>query len=123
MIVEECDNRFYVRESTIPGAGRGLFAKAPMASGDKIEVIGILIATGSVSDECTHYADQYKFRVGSNLLVPLGYGGMVNHSSSPNTEKVIEGETVYLRVVQPVAVDEELFFSYSEYAQQRFGLL
>ena len=38
---------------------------------------------------CTRYADGYKYRVGKHLLIPVGYGGMVNHGSTPNLEQVI----------------------------------
>ena len=120
--LEETDHRFYVRESTIPGAGRGLFARQPLGVGDRLEVIGCFVASGSTADFCTEYADQHKFRVGEKLLLPFGYGGMANHSLQGNMEKVIEGDRLYLQVTRPVAIDEELFFTYSEYAQARFGL-
>src|SRR5687767_9550835 len=116
------DDRFYIRASTIPGAGRGLFARQPLRIGDRLEVIGCLVAAASIADSCTAYADEHKFRVGDKLLLPFGYGGMVNHSLNGNMEKVIEGERLHLRVTRPVAIDEELFFTYSEYAQARFGL-
>ncbi len=121
MHMEE-EERFYISESTIPGAGRGLFLKSPLVPGDRLEVKGVLIPANSVSDQCTQYADPYKFRVGNDLLIPLGYGAMVNHSKDPNLEKVVEGERVYFRALRPVAEGEELFFSYSSYAQERFGL-
>ncbi|HEY3116181.1 MAG TPA: SET domain-containing protein-lysine N-methyltransferase [Chloroflexota bacterium] len=117
---EETDNRFYVRASTIPGAGRGLFATAPLRVGEVLHVVGWLISPHSVADDCTRHADQYKFRFGDRLLIPIGYGALINHSSDPNMEKVIEGERLYLRVTRPVSAGEELFFSYSTYAQERF---
>ena len=99
-----------------------MFAKAPLAEGDRLQVHGVLIRADSVSDQCTAYADAYKFRVGDDLLIPLGYGAMVNHSADPNLEKVIEGEQVYLRALRPIREDEELLFCYSENAQTRLGL-
>lgn len=122
VIVEETDDRFHVAESTILGGGNGLFAKVPLAEGDSLAVIGVLVKQDSPSDRCTHYADEHKLRVGDYLLIPLGYGAMVNHSLTPNLEKVIEGDQVYLRAVRSVQVGEELFFTYSGYAQDRFGL-
>lgn len=77
----------------------------------------------SLSDECTHFADEHKVRVGERLLlIPLGFGGMVNHSSTPNLEKVIEGDRAFLCALRPIAAGEEVFFSYTDYAQERFGL-
>jgi hypothetical protein len=121
-VVNETDERFYVAASTIPGAGSGLFARIPLSAGARLEVIGVLVLADSVSDRCTTYADTHKFRVGHRLLIPLGYGGMVNHSLTPNLEKVIEGDHVFLQAMRGVAAGEELFFCYSEYAQERFGL-
>ena len=122
MTIEEKDDRVYIAPSKIPGAGKGLFAKVPFAAGDVVEVIGILVRTNSIADECTRYADAYKFRVGDFLLIPMGYGGIVNHSSSPNMEKIIKGQCVYLRALRLIQKDEELLFVYSPYAQERYGL-
>jgi SET domain-containing protein len=47
---------------------------------------------------------------------------MVNHSSTPNMEKVIEGETLYLQAIRAITAGEELSFCYSAYARERFGL-
>ena len=112
-----------VGTSTVPGAGRGLFAKVPLATGDRLELVGVLVERDTISDECTHFADEHKVRVGERLLlIPMGLGGMVNHSSAPNMEKVIEGERAFLEALRPIEVGEEVFFRYSDYAQQRFGL-
>ena len=118
----EQDTRFYISDSTLPKAGKGLFAKAPLVQGERLEVLGVLIPADSVADQCTHYADPYKFRVGDQLLIPTGYGAMVNHSVNPNLEKLIEGERVYLKALRPIKEGEELLFCYSEYAQTKFGL-
>jgi SET domain len=120
--LSESDDRFTVGPSTIPGAGRGLFARVALAAGDRLEVIGVCVPAGSVSDDCTRYADEHKFRVGDDLLIPVGLAGMVNHSATPNLEKVSDGDRLFLRAVRDIAAEEELFFRYSEYAQQRFGL-
>ena len=122
MVIDEIDPRFVIGESTIRGAGHGLFARVALGIGDRLEVIGVFVQPNSIADRCTYYADQHKFRVGDYLLIPLGYGGMVNHSSNPNMEKVIDGGSLYLQVVRPVEKGEELFFRYSDYAQERFGL-
>lgn len=122
MTVNETDPRFYIADSTIPGGGNGLFAKVPLAQGDRFAVIGVLIERDTETDKCTHFADQHKLRVGEDfLLIPLGYGGMVNHSSTPNLEKVTEGIELYMSALRDIEAGEELFFSYHPYAQERFG--
>ncbi len=108
----EADPRFFIDRSTIPGAGDGLFAREALAEGDRLEVIGALIAADSCADVCTSYANHYKFRVGAFLLVPLGFGSLVNYSDSPNLTKVVEDHRVFLQASRPIARGEELFFQY-----------
>ncbi len=113
MVPAENDDRFVISMSTMPNAGNGLFARRLLAEGERLEVIGVLVQAGSVADSCTRYADCYKFRVGEYLLIPVGFGGMVNHSTDPNMEKVIEGQTVFLQTNRVVQPGEELSFEYS----------
>jgi len=119
----EPDDRFYVAPSTIPGAGNGVFARALLPEGTELNAVGLLIRRDSQADECTKFADPYKLRVGEDfLLIPAGLAGLVNHSQKPNLEKVVDGTSVVLRALRPIEPGEELFFSYSEYAQRRFGI-
>ena len=123
MIISESDPRFYIAESAIPGAGRGVYAKVALVAGDELQVIGVLIPANTISDECTSYFDPYKVRVGDLLLIPVGYAALVNHSSrAPNMEKVVTGKAVCLRALRPIKAGEELLYCYSEYAQKRFQL-
>jgi SET domain-containing protein len=121
-VVDETDDRFYLAESTIPGAGRGVFARVPLQAGDCLEVIGVLVAPGSEADRSTTYGDAYKYQVDGLLLLPVGYGGMVNHSNRPNMEKLIQGRRLWFRATREIAAGEELFLQYSDYARTRFGL-
>jgi len=120
--INENEERFYVGESTIPGIGKGLFAKVPLLAGDRLPVLGVLIPADSPSDACTHYADRHKFRIGDQLLIPVGFAAMVNHSACPNMEKIIEGESIHLRVLREVSPGEELFFTYSREARERLHI-
>ena len=124
MLVNEEDGRFYVADSTVPGAGNGLFTKVPIRKGERLEVVGVIVRRDSISDRCTHFCDHHKFRIGENqLLIPLGFGGMVNHSSTPNVQKVFERDRLYLEALHDLAADEEVFFTYTPYAQKAFGLV
>ena len=89
-MLDEQDDRFYVGPSRIPGAGDGLFSRVPLRAGDRLAVIGVTIRTDSHADRCTRYADQHKYRVGDTLVIPVGFGAMVNHSTSPNMAKVVD---------------------------------
>jgi len=100
----------------------GVFARVRLAIGDRLRVIGVLIQANSPADRCTAFADHHKFCLGDALLIPLGYGGMVNHSMTPNMVKVVEGDDLYLEVIRAVEVGEELFHCYRTSARERFGL-
>ena len=120
--IDETDDRFELRPSTIPAAGLGVFTRVELTVGATLEVIGVLVTHESISDRCTHFADHHKFRLGDKLLIPAGFGGLVNHSVDPNLEKVIEGDRLFLRAIRPIAAGAELFFRYPDAALQRFGL-
>jgi hypothetical protein len=122
MILDERDERFYVAPSTIPGAGRGLFARVSLKAGDRLAVIGVLVRRQSASDGYTAFADEYKLRVGDFLLIPFGAAALANHSLTPNVAKVVEGEDVFLELLRDVDAGEELCFAYSDYARARFGI-
>ena len=95
VIFEEPDDRFYAAPSTIPGAGRGLFARVPLQTGDRLAVVGVRVRRDSAEDHYTSFADEYKFRAGDYLLVPCGVAALANHSAQPNLEKVVEGQAVF----------------------------
>jgi hypothetical protein len=122
IIPEEGDPRFYSAPSATPGAGRGLFARVPMRTGDRLAVIGVLIPRDSDADRYTDFADEYKFRAGDHVLIPCGIAAMANHSSRPTMRKVIDGGAVFLELLQDVKAGDELCFTYSEYACARFGI-
>ena len=89
--ITENDNRFYVRESTLPDAGLGLFARVKIPKGSFIEIIGVMVKRGSVADQCTRFAENYKFAASDKdyCLIPMGYGGMVNHANTKEQQNVV----------------------------------
>ena len=122
MILDERDERFYAAQSTVPGGGQGLFARVAMKAGNRLEVIGVLVPQGSASDRYTAFADEYKVRCGDYLLIPCGVAALANHSAEPNLAKVVEGEAVFLELLRDVEAGEELCFTYSQYARQRYAI-
>ncbi|MSQ09694.1 MAG: SET domain-containing protein-lysine N-methyltransferase [Dehalococcoidia bacterium] len=122
MVLRETDERFEVRASTIAGAGEGLFAQEPLLAGDRLEAIGVLVQSGSLEDRCTVFADEYKLRAGDLLLIPMGFAAKLNHSDQPNLAKVVEGTRLFMEALRDIAAGEELFFTYSDYARERFGI-
>ena len=67
--------------------------------------------------------DGYGAGPGQALEHPMGIGGMANHSLTPNLRKVFEGERLFLELAEDVPANTEVFFTYTEYAQEAFGLL
>ena len=127
--VEETDTRFYVKESTLPEAGLGCFAKVPIKKGDWLEIIGVYVKKGGLADQCTHYAKRYKFAGSPKMdakIVPMGFGGMVNHSNDPAKQNVAleycaglskrsmdSGQVIY-RATRDIEPDEEVIGNYGE---------
>ena len=85
ILMQEKDDRFYIKESTIPNSGMGLFAKTSIKAGSVLPIRGIQVQIGSDIEICTSYAKDYKFaacdRKTDRHIVPLGYAAMINHAS------------------------------------------
>lgn len=125
--IEETDTRFYIKESTIPNAGYGCFANTFLKKGDWLEVIGVYVKTGGMADKCTHYAWRYKFAGSPKKnakIVPMGFGGIVNHTEDPNLQNCKleyvaglnrrsqdSGQIIY-RFIRDIIPDEELIGNY-----------
>lgn len=129
-IVDEEDKRFYIAPSTIPGAGNGLFAKELIRRGDYLEVIGVMVKAGSMADQCTHYANEYKFAAREKnptcYIVPLGYAGIVNHTDDQHRQNVtlsydkgrakqsIHANEVAYKAIRDIYPGEEILGYYGE---------
>ena len=120
MLIAETDQRFYISRSTIPNAGNGVYAAIDLPAGAMLEVIGVHIEPGSITDACTAWADEYKIRFHDILIIPTGFAGMINHSSEPNLRKVTENDRFYFLMDNAIPAGTELFFAYSHYAVNRF---
>lgn len=89
--LEETDERFYIAESSLPDAGLGVFAKVKIHKHDYLEIIGVLVKYGGTADQCTHYANRYKFAGEQDLvhaLVPMGYAAIINQANSKEQQNV-----------------------------------
>lgn len=134
---EESDDRFYIADSGIKGAGRGLFARRKISKGELLVVHGVAMERDKPTDRCTGYGNSYKFAAcvtelpngkidhGIFTILPLGYAGMVNHTNDPN---LINAQITYHRgkddsgfqhevayqFLRDVAPDEEVLGNYGE---------
>jgi len=128
-LYHENDTRFYINDSKMKNAGKGLFAKEKVFKGDKLMISGALVEKKSSSDICTTYANCYKFAASiSNLrdgkidcgqffIIPLGYAALVNHSEENyNNVEIIylaNNEAAYV-FLKDVEKDEEILGNYGE---------
>jgi hypothetical protein len=119
MIIKETDGRFYLNDSLIEDAGMGLFANVDINEGEILEVVGFKVKKDSVEDICTRYANDYKFSSPDPefYIVPIGFGGMVNHTSDPHMQNVeirhINNSTVYY-FIKNVKKNQEILGYYGE---------
>ena len=127
---DENDNRFYINDSTIKGAGKGLFARHEIKKGDKIDITGVIVEKDSYADKCTAYANQYKFAVnvirlgngdvvtGNKMVIPLGFSGMVNHMDDESKRNVqieyMGDEKIAYVFLRDVNKDEEILGNYGD---------
>ncbi len=137
MLIEETDDRFYLKESTVPNAGMGVFSKEDIEKGEFLEIIGVQVKMNSIADQCTQYANKYKFAATGKLIkeqkkiehdrlvMPVGFGGMVNHAPSAELQNAeiwyrqgakrnsAAGQAVY-RFIRNIKKDEEILGNYGE---------
>lgn len=126
MLIQEKDDRFYIADSTQPGAGRGLFASRDISKGENLEVVGVAVEMGSPADVCTSYADAYKFAADysdsyTRHIIPMGYAGIVNHANDEKDKNVEikyiseKGSVVCVyQFLRDVAEGEEILGDYGE---------
>jgi hypothetical protein len=126
----ENDDRFYIKDSTIIGAGKGLFARKKILQDDKIMIKGVLVEKDSYADQCTRFSNSYKFAAsltvlpngdidtGNFLIIPLGFSAIVNHIEEETKRNVqitylgnYEVAYVFLRDVEK---DEEILGNYGD---------
>jgi len=98
--------------------GRGVFADAPIRRGEIIEVCPVIPLTKSDEEKLGQtILDYYMFAWGREqqaACIALGFGGLYNHSSSPNAvvyEVTSESriEFVALRDIEP---GQQIFIDY-----------
>lgn len=137
ILVEEKDNRFYIKQSGIQNAGLGVFAKEEIKKDSFLEIIGVMVNINSTADNCTNYAKDYKFAANfadkyDRHIVPMGFGGMVNHTEDKNLQNVelrylkhsssnsAAGSAVYY-FIKDVKKDEEILGNYGQLFESKIN--
>ena len=105
--------------------GRGVFAAAPIAEGQIIEICPVLVFSQA---ELPHIRqtmlDDYYFDWGDNgayYAVCLGYGSLYNHEYEPNAEYGMDfaAQTIDFYAVRDIQPGEEITVNYNGEAGNR----
>lgn len=113
-------SKIYVAKSTIPDAGRGVFAKQTIGKNELIEKCPVIIlskeelfiaAPTLISDYYFSWSER-KFSV----AIVFGYGSMFNHSKTPGAHFTpdIPSKTMLFSALRTIQKGEEIFIDYGE---------
>ena len=117
MTKSEMQKWLRVAKSSVPGAGRGVFAKTDIPAETRVaEYTGVVC-----SDKEYDYEDEgdyvVLFSVGRGRVIdPRKGNGSVarwlNHSCDPNCQATQEKGRIFIETVKAVKAGEELFYNY-----------
>lgn len=112
---------FEIRESTIPGAGLGLFSRVDIAIEETIGYYTGEIITWDELIAGRYSGSDYIMALTSKLLLvaegpKANYTRYVNHSTKPNAFLIVSTrwKTARLEAIRPIAPGDEVFFNYGE---------
>lgn len=109
--------KIYVAPSTLPGAGRGVFAKVPIAKDELIETCPVISVplTDTANDDDKGLLTNYFFYFGDGLAMVLGFGSLYNHSYNANATyiKRPKDSIVEFRAVKDIPKGQEITVNYN----------
>ena len=91
IVISETDPRFYIKESSIEGAGSGVFAQKKIQKGNYLEIIGVMVKSDSTAHTCTKYANKYKFASNEEIthqIIPMGFAAIINHAINQKEQNI-----------------------------------
>lgn len=110
-------NKIYASVSSIPNAGKGVFAKANIVANEVIEVCPIIEVplTDSSNHDEKGLLTNYFFYFGEGLALALGFGSLYNHSYEPNATyiKQLDSKTIEFRAIRKIKIGEEITVNYN----------
>jgi len=117
MTKSEMQKLLRVAKSSVPGAGRGVFAKAALRKGTRVaEYTGVVC-----NDKDYNFEDEgdyaVLFSVGRGKVIdPRKGNGSVarwlNHSCDPNCRATQEDGRIFIETIKSVKAGDELFYNY-----------
>lgn len=112
-------HKIYLSKSTIPNAGRGVFASQNIKAGEVIEICPVLEIPGSEIDFLKKtLLINYYFMWGKaeeKRAICLGFGSLYNHSYEPTATymKYLESETIHFNAIKDIHKGEEITVNYN----------
>lgn len=112
-------SKIYLSKSSIPNAGRGVFASQDIQAGEVIEICPVLeFSKSEVQLLKQTLLINYYFQWGKGLetvAVCLGFGSLYNHSYEPNATymKHWEEATIHFNAIKDIKRDEEITVNYN----------
>lgn len=111
--------KVFLAKSTIPGAGRGIFAACDLHKDELIECCPVIeIPPAQVSYLQETELSNYYFQWGEDqreLAVCFGFGSLYNHSYEPNAtyQKNYEGKVISFVTIKEIKKGEEITVNYN----------
>jgi SET domain-containing protein len=101
---------------TVPGKGRGVFAKTAIKKGAIIERVPIILVpiadlvNGLANPTLNRYFYHWDKK---HVAVSLGYGSLYNHSFEPNARYIHGKDVLTYRALRDIEPDEEITINYN----------
>ncbi len=108
--------KIYISDSSIPNAGRGVFASVDIKKGESIEISPIILIP---EDQIRHLKDtellNYYFKWNNQAGIALGFGSIYNHSYEPNAtyKKDLKNNLLEFVSLRDIKKDEEITVNYN----------
>ena len=116
------EDSFEVRESTIPGAGRGLFARTRIDTDDNLGYYtGEVITEEDLEDGICEDSVYLLWVTANHIIVGEGpkanYTRYINHSDEPNAFLITSNrwKSARFEALRTILPGEEVFFNYGDF--------
>lgn len=110
---------FEIKDSSIPGIGKGLFTKVNLKKGDHIGYYTGKVLTDDQAESDRYVESKYLLWICKDHWIfgegkGSSYTRYINHSNKPNLELVtsVRWKTARFRALKAIKAGEELFFDY-----------
>lgn len=115
------EDKFEIKESSIKGAGKGLFTKVPIKKGEHIGYYTGRYLTEKQLEREPFISSKYIMTISKNCYIlgegkGSGFASFINHSNKPNAEIIVSTrwKTARISAIKKIKPGEEIFYNYSD---------